>query len=282
MVVVEGMSPVRTPWQAWRALPRAVRKEVRRLAKAGHGHPDPAVARTSLAWGRSVRRVAGWLRFAAVACIMAGFGAADYLRVGSRERDLAVSAVVIGIGAVGAIVLRDLIQRAARAEHANLRALLFSDRSSWPDVGTSPVTIHRGRRFRWYELACVLPAAIVLLPDRELGGPDAFSFVCFAVAAVILAALFVRVHPGGRTPLMVLSPDGLQVPHRRLTVPWSAIAWADLTVRGEGMNENLALTWTLGPTAVHQPSTMVIPVSWMVEDPEVALTASRRFAEAAR
>jgi hypothetical protein len=28
--------------------------------------------------------------------------------------------------------------------------------------------------------------------------------------------------------------------------------------------------------------TIVIPISWIVEDPEVALTASWRFAEAAR
>jgi hypothetical protein len=274
--------PDRTPWRAWRALPRAVRKEVHRLAKAGHAHPDPAVARTALAWGRSVRRAAGWLRVAAIACLMAGFAAADHLRVGSRRWDLVASAPVVGIGAAGFAVLLGLVQRATRMEHANLRAFLFSDRSSWPDNGPSPVTIHRGRRFRWHEFAavtaaCAYPAAFMLVPDPESGGPDALGVVCFAAAAVTFAALLVRVYPGGRTPLMVLSPDGLHLPHRRMTVPWSAVAWADLTVRGRGMNENLALAWTLRPT-----STIVIPVSWMVEDPEVALLASWRLAEAAR
>jgi hypothetical protein len=282
------VAPQPSAWQAWRSLPRAVRKEVHRLARDGYGYPDPAVARTALAWGRAVRYSAGWLRAAVVISYTALLSVFVFQRLHPAILPVFVAPAIVG----------ELVRRATRAEQANLRAVLLTDRSSWPDVGTGPITIHRGRRIRWYEVACVLPAAIFLLPDPRLGGPDAFDVVCFAVATAALAAAFVRVRPGGRTPLMVLSPDGLQLPHRRVTMPWSALAWADLIVRRNGAG-TLALVWTLEPAAADDRArrrgawarerwsmrdhrTIVIPVSWMVEDPEVALTASWRFAEASQ
>jgi hypothetical protein len=264
------------PWHAWRALPRAVRKEVHRLAKVGHGHPDPAVARTAIAWGRAVRRAAGWPRALVVTLYMGCVGMMASVRIEGPPLWRMAPIAVFGAAFMAGSALLDLYRRATRAEHANLRAVLLTERSSWPDIGTAPVTIHRGRRIRWSEIACVPPAAFILLPDPDLGGPDEFSFVCAAVVAVLFAALFVRVRPGGRTPLMVLSPDGLQLPHRGVTMPWSALAWADVVVKGDGYPQ-LALLWTLTSA-----DAIVIPISWMVEEPEVALTASWRFAEAAR
>jgi hypothetical protein len=303
-VDVTGVTvPDRTPWEAWRALPRAVRKEVHRLVKAGHGHPDPAVARTALAWGRSVRRAAGWLLVAAVGCFLAGLAVNANLHTGSRGRDIVVTLAVLALGATGQVFFLQLTLRGVRAEHANLRALLQGDPSRH-DVGTSQsVTIHRGRRFRSCEFAAVLMgaafiASVLFVRDPELGGPDAFDFVCFAIVVALFAVVFVRVYPGGRTPLIVLSPDGLHLPHRRVTVPWSAFTWADLELRGLASRDP-ALVWTLTTEAVYDrvrrrgvwakerwrmrdSRTIVIPVSWMVENPEVALAASWRFAEAAR
>jgi hypothetical protein len=129
-----------------------------------------------------------------------------------------VSLTALALGATGQAFLLELAQRGIRVEHANLRALLRA---------------HSVRPRRAHP---------------EFGGPDAFDFVCVAIVVAIFAALFLRLYPGGRTPLLELSATGLHVPHRRVTVS----------------------------------RTSVIPVSWMVEDPEVALLASWRLAEVAR
>jgi hypothetical protein len=46
--------PEDSPWERWAAVPADQRKQVERLARRGHRHPDPFVAEAAEGWARII------------------------------------------------------------------------------------------------------------------------------------------------------------------------------------------------------------------------------------
>jgi hypothetical protein len=46
--------PEESPWERWAALSADQRKQVDRLARRGHRHPDPSVAEAAEGWARVI------------------------------------------------------------------------------------------------------------------------------------------------------------------------------------------------------------------------------------
>ncbi len=247
----------------WRALPAATRADVVRLARQGRGHPDPAVARTAVGYGRTWRLRARWavLVFYLVALLQIPPPNA----VRELTSDRVVGAVLAARLAVGVaflallIVLAALATRHRRAqpiEIANVRVLLAAE----PAV-PAPATVHRAGWFvarDWAAVVYLLFVAGVVVALISIGRPPAEQpppadlpadavelrgletaltvglvvlMVVVGVLGLVVLIMLVAMlsdRPRGTGPVVVLDGGGIALPHLRLTVAWDEVSWLDV------------------------------------------------------
>ena len=246
--------------RAWRALPKGTRYDVATHAARDETLPDPAVAAIALARAQVRRRL--WTLTGPCASLVAFVALLLTEPAADHGRDiwsLAGFAVFAGIAVAG--ITTATAQNLVAVEAAAVRTAARADGGAGPmPVETGRVVLRRHGADQGpvhaalasitatgttaYRVAFTVSILLMQMPVLlHFRGTRWFvGWIVYAVFLVVLVTItVVRAVDGRRAPLLVLSPDGVQVPQFELQAPWSAFGRADVDATGYALQLRLYL-----------------------------------------
>jgi hypothetical protein len=279
------------PVEAWRLLPKAVRREVSDHALSGQPHPEPALSMTALAWARAARLNSRWgAKYALVGVVLAIAATVwtiHQVTGGPVSVWLMILQNALAFGTIGAVAYWWNEQGAI--EVANLRAALAAGRlAPTTDVAYSGPIAH-ARQSRLVVIGPLFFLSTFLFGDIYWPWRSALQLAGLLTGILVLVWYF-RLPPASRR--VDVTDEGLAIPHLKLTVPWRDIESVDVDLIAVKRQLVAGIRWQLKDpqTSIENPrlrqrivaagGSVDVPFHWLDVLPEDVVASSRhRLAE---
>jgi hypothetical protein len=297
--------------RAWRALPTATRRQVRRLARQHEGHPDPVVAATAV---RAARAYPAWFDWTTLAISAALYAVPLVLVLVHRPSSVDGIGIpllswfgIVACGGLLALAWTGLTPRSAsRTEAANIMRLLADEPV---EPAPTAMTVHPRPRRWWYAvgvLAWLLAALGLFLTLGGLGDhpvPWRARLIVALPMAGLIAGMSLLGRAGGLPPwakrrpwrhdaLASLDGEGVAIAYLGVRIPWDGVAGVDVEPAPPSAGASVYVTFRVhDPDAVLASATpprgrrrqlrqmldygeVGLPARWCLETPERIICAA--------
>jgi hypothetical protein len=295
--------------RAWRQLPRATRRAIRRYIDRDEGEAELAHIRIAYDWSRAARRAQLRALVTFLVLSVGGFTTLGLILAEKGPLWQPSSGLLLSVLVAPAAVLvvpTYLLWPAARRLPATLGLLAYDAPASPPQPQTLLARDRRRENVGMGATALLLVAGIVWLPSVDLRvGELAVSVVAvpFLLYAVLLGDDGVAVRPRRGRPVLMLDDDGMTIAYLGLHLQWTEITTVSTRPDGKpaaaswfdppvvklyfGLEDLSAVRQRARPAnwryrlslrrMLRNDSALAFHARWFADDPELILCAALDF-----